>query len=114
MEPSYTRSSAAVAPLITHATTTMPAYLYGSLPPAANGNSLRENDLIAFSDHDLLPSAATDTHFYATTGASSMAGSVPVLAQAFSNLQSQQSQFDLCMPVSTTLKQLNYDSPTLP
>ncbi|CAD5176330.1 unnamed protein product [Musa acuminata subsp. malaccensis] len=98
MEPSYTRSSAAVAPLITHATTTMPAYLYGSLPPAANGNSLRENDLIAFSDHDLLPSAATDTHFYATTGASSMAGSVPLLAQAFSNFQSQQSQFDLCMP----------------
>ncbi|KAJ8513789.1 hypothetical protein OPV22_004223 [Ensete ventricosum] len=98
MEPSYTRSSAAVAPVITHATTTVPAYLYGSLPPAANGNSLRENNLIDFSDHDLLPSAATDTHFYATTGASPMAGSVPLLAQAFSNFQSQQSQFDLCMP----------------
>ncbi|RWW14570.1 hypothetical protein GW17_00021647 [Ensete ventricosum] len=105
MEPSYTRSSAAVAPVITHATTTVPAaYLYGSLPPAANGNSLRENDLIDFSDHDLLPSAATDTHFYATTGASPMAGSVPLLAQAFSNFQSQQSQFDLCMPVSTDSK----------
>ncbi|CAL9089891.1 unnamed protein product [Musa textilis] len=96
MEPSYTRSSAAVAPLITHATTTTPAYLCGSLPPAANDNGLRENELIDFSDHDLLPSAATDTHFYATTGASSMAGSVPPLA--FSNIQPQQSQFDLCMP----------------
>ncbi|WOL06245.1 GATA transcription factor 4-like [Canna indica] len=94
----YSASAAAVAAPCTATATASPAYLYGSLPPAAD---LRVDELLDFSNLELLPSAATDTHLYNSTTAtepSSVNGS-GVLSGETSDFQSQQtSPFDLYIP----------------
>ncbi|CAD5174667.1 GATA transcription factor 4-like isoform X1 [Musa acuminata AAA Group] len=94
----YSTTAPVVAPLTptTSATATTPAYLYGALPPTADA-SLRVDDLLDFSDHDLYASVGVDAQFYATT--TTVPGSGPPSGQTFSGRQSQHTTFDLYVPV---------------
>ncbi|CAL9086671.1 unnamed protein product [Musa textilis] len=93
----YSTTAPLVSPLTpaTSATATTPAYLYGALPPTADA-SLRVDDLLDFSNHDLYASVGVDAQFYATT--TTVPGSGPSSGQTFSDRQSQKSSFDLYIP----------------
>ncbi|XP_009400219.2 GATA transcription factor 4 isoform X2 [Musa acuminata AAA Group] len=93
----YSTTAPVVAPLTptTSATATTPAYLYGALPPTADA-SLRVDDLLDFSNHDLYASVGVDAQFYATT--TTVPGSGPPSGQTFSGRQSQHTTFDLYIP----------------
>ncbi|KAJ8499660.1 hypothetical protein OPV22_010212 [Ensete ventricosum] len=94
----YSTTAPLVAPPhtpTTSATATSSSYLYGALPPTADA-SLRVDDLLDFSNHDLYPSVGLDAQFYATT--STVPGSGPLSGQTFSDRQSQQTSLDLYIP----------------